>query len=149
MNPNNAVETIMSTRLVTVKPDTTLAEIERIFEENTFHHLPVTNERRELLGIISRVDFARVEYFLAKKDQKIVDPANHICAADLMTPHPLSLEPNDSIGLAADIFLANKFHALPILEAGVLVGLVTTHDLIAYAFNTPVEESEEISYEED
>ncbi|GIV30817.1 MAG: hypothetical protein KatS3mg029_0168 [Saprospiraceae bacterium] len=149
MNPNAAVETIMSTRLITCKPDTPLAEIARIFEENGFHHLPVTNERKELLGIISKSDFARLQYFLAKRRDEVVDPDWHICAADLMTPHPLSLEPNDSIGLAADIFLANKFHALPIIEAGVLVGLVTTHDLIAYAFNTPVEESEEVSYEED
>ena len=52
-----------------------------------------------------------------------------------MTKYPISLEPDDTIGLAADIFLANRFHALPILDDDVLVGLVTAHDLLRYSFN--------------
>lgn len=51
-----------------------------------------------------------------------------------MTPYPIQLDPDDSIGLAIDIFLANKFHALPIVEDGALLGIVTTHDLLEYAF---------------
>jgi CBS domain-containing protein len=52
-----------------------------------------------------------------------------------MTTYPVFLEPDDTIDLAADIFLANKFHALPILDDGQLVGLLTTHDLIRHVFS--------------
>ena len=55
-------------------------------------------------------------------------------AEDIMTANPLSIESADTIGLAADIFRANALHALPVVDDGELVGIVTTHDLLTYAF---------------
>ena len=136
----------MTSNLVTVRPDAPIQKVADIFARHNFHHLPVTDGQGVLLGIISREDFAKVEYVLSYQDGKT---ANAICASDVMTKYPLSLSPEDSVGLAADIFLANKFHALPIIEGGILVGLVTTHDLIAFSFDSPVEESEELTYDEE
>lgn len=147
MNPNTPVESIMTIHLITVRPDTPLKQVATIFNKHNFHHLPVTDGQGALLGIISREDFAKVAYILSFKENG--PGADAICASDVMTKYPLSLSPEDSIGLAADIFLANKFHALPIIEGGVLVGLVTTHDLIAYSFDSPVAESEELTYDEE
>ena len=65
-----------------------------------------------------------------------------------MTKDPMILDPEDSIGLAADVFLANKFHSLPIVEDGVLTGIVTVHDLLAFSFNSPVETGKETEFEE-
>jgi CBS domain-containing protein len=69
-------------------------------------------------------------------------------AEQFMTKYPVQLDPDDSIGLAADIFLANKFHALPIVEDGVLVGLVTSHDLLQYSFSSPVESEEGVQLDD-
>jgi len=45
------------------------------------------------------------------------------------------ITPEDSIGLAADMFITNHFHALPVVdEDDNLQGIVTTHDLIKYAY---------------
>lgn len=55
-------------------------------------------------------------------------------AEDIMTRDPLIIEPADTIGLAADIFRANALHALPVVEDGELVGIVTSHDLLTYAY---------------
>ena len=60
----------------------------------------------------------------------------------------MQLEPDDTIGLAADIFLANKFHALPVVEDERLVGIVTTHDLLKYSFTAVMEPLEEEVYVE-
>lgn len=147
MNPNTPVESIMTSNLVTVRPDTPLNKVAEVFSKHNFHHLPVTDGQGMLLGIISREDFAKVAYILSFNENG--KGGNAICASDVMSKYPLSLSPEDSIGLAADIFLANKFHALPIIEGGVLVGLVTTHDLIAYSFDSPVEESEELTFDEE
>ena len=58
-----------------------------------------------------------------------------MCSSDLfMTLNPLVIEPEDTIGLAADIILSNKLHALPVVDDGTLVGLITNHDLLAFAF---------------
>ena len=57
-----------------------------------------------------------------------------MAAREIMTTNPMVLDPDDSIGLAADIFLANKFHALPIVEQTELLGIITVHDLLAHCF---------------
>jgi predicted transcriptional regulator len=50
----------------------------------------------------------------------------------------MQLDPDDTVGLAADIFLVNRFHALPVVDGVDLVGIVTSHDLIALAYGSPV-----------
>jgi len=145
MRPNIPIKEIMTTDLTTVKKTATSEEIRKIFEKNSFHHLPVVDPAGRLEGIISREDFFRIAYLLNQNlDRK--DEATLLFsqaeAMDLMTPQPLSLDPEDTVGLAADIFLANEFHALPIIEDDTLVGLITTHDLLAYGYNSPVEEGQ-------
>jgi len=142
MNPNTLLGDIMTQMPITVTSVTTLPEINRIFEEHSFHHLPVVDHAK-LTGIISRQDFLQVKHVLSSGWNRGVshnDGFHSFVARDCMTEYPMCLAPDDTVGLAADIFLSNKFHALPIIEEDVLVGIVTAHDLISYAFESPIEE---------
>ncbi len=137
MNANEPIKTIMTKRLVTVSPDTDAQTIRDIFNDNDFHHLPVVDAGQVLVGIISREDFFKVNYILSLGQTGRVwseREYQRLRAADFMTKYPLVLDPEDTIGLAADIFLANQFHALPIVDDNALVGIVTTHDLLKYGF---------------
>ena len=51
-----------------------------------------------------------------------------------MTKNPISVRSDDTLGLAADIFEANSFRALPVVDENELVGIVTPYDLMRYAF---------------
>jgi acetoin utilization protein AcuB len=138
MNAENTIREIMTANLVTVTPDTNAKTIKDIFDANDFHHLPVVENGEVLSGIISKEDFFKVSYVLSMRTTGKTWSEHEYAslkARDFMTRFPLTLDPEDTIGLAADIFLANKFHALPIAEEGRLVGLVTTHDLLKWAFN--------------
>lgn len=138
MNTDRSIKEIMTTKLVTVLPDTPVSEVKKIFNKHTFHHLPVVDMTGALEGIISKEDFLKLAYLLSKNTGGKTyseKQYNSLTAKEVMTKYPISLEPEDTIGLAADIFLANRFHALPILDDQILVGLVTTHDLLQYSFN--------------
>jgi acetoin utilization protein AcuB len=151
MKANKPIRSIMTTELVTVSPETTAREVKDLFDKNSFHHLPVVAPGNKLQGIISRKDVAKVAYVLSLRTSgKTYSEKEYkrLTASDLMTQYPLSLDPDDTIGLAADIFLANKFHALPIIDDDELIGLVTTHDLLKYSFNSNVSEKVEEAYEE-
>jgi len=151
MKANKPIRSIMTTELVTVSPETTARDIKKLFDKNSFHHLPVVAPGSKLKGIISREDVAKVAYILSLRTSgKTYSEKEYtsLTASDLMTQYPLSLDPDDTIGLAADIFLANKFHALPIIDDDELIGLVTTHDLLKYGFNSNVSEKVEEAYEE-
>lgn len=137
MNPSNPISTIMSTELITVKPTDKLTDIEGKFKTYPIHHLPVVGEDYAIVGIISKTDMlhiARViEHNTSGKTyiEKVYDSWT---AERIMTSRPLFLDPDDTIGLVADIFLQNKFHAIPVVEDNKLVGIVTSHDLLRYAY---------------
>lgn len=137
----------MTTKLVTVTPHTYVAKVMQLFDKHSFHHLPVVKSGGELVGIISKEDIQKVANLVAMAELGMDSDrttSNILMAKDIMTQYPLSLDPDDTIGLAADIILSNRFHAIPVIEDGQLVGLVTSHDLIAHAFTSPVESEMEM-----
>lgn len=145
MNTERTIREIMTTDLVTVKPDVNAKEIYDLFKQHNFHHLPVVENGEVLVGIISKEDFFRVSYLLSNQTTGKTWSEKHyqsLEAKDFMTTYPITLDPEDTIGLAADILLSNKFHALPVVEDYRLVGLITTHDLLQYSFNSPYTESD-------
>jgi CBS domain-containing protein len=151
MNPNNPVSSIMTTHMVTVHLKDTARKVREVFKNHSFHHIPVVDEGDKLVGIISKEDFFRIAYLLSLDStgrtytHKVYE---HLTAEQFMTKYPVQLDPDDSIGLAADIFMANKFHALPIVEDGRLVGLITSHDLLQYSFSSPVAQEEELEFDD-
>lgn len=131
----------MTTNLVTVSPESYVSKVMQLFEKYNFHHLPVVKGGNELVGIISKEDMQKVANLIAMSELGMdadQTTSKILMAKDIMTQYPLSIDPDDSIGLAADIILGNRFHAIPVIEDGTLIGLVTSHDLIAHAFNSPV-----------
>lgn len=136
MDTSKPVADIMTRDLVIVKRETTIDQIHNLFTSNTFHHIPVV-EHNKLVGIISKTDYLKIRHMLATtwSGATIVqDQYGKICAADIMTQEPLKIESADTIGLAADIFLTNSLHALPVVDDGELVGIITSHDLLAFAY---------------
>jgi acetoin utilization protein AcuB len=51
-------------------------------------------------------------------------------AEDVMTTKLATLESTDRINVAIEIFAENLFHAIPIVDDGALVGILTTLDVI-------------------
>jgi CBS domain-containing protein len=66
------------------------------------------------------------------EDQAGVDNVMYdmLTISEVMKADPVSVSTNSSIKDAAEIFAANEFHALPVLESGKLAGIVTTTDII-------------------
>ena len=47
-----------------------------------------------------------------------------------MRKRPVTLDISDTLKDALEIFTENQFHALPILSNGLLVGILTTQDIL-------------------
>lgn len=136
MNTERPIKDIMTKEVKTVVASTTVSEIEKTLDRYKIHHLPVVGRGGKLVGIISKEDLRKVNKVSPVSGDHPYGWENELRAKDIMTSTPVSIDADDSIGLAADIFLANKFHALPIVEDNTLVGIVTTHDLVNFAFKS-------------
>ena len=57
---------------------------------------------------------------------------------DVMTRQVATLSPDDELVAAGSLFKENLFHAVPIVdEEGLLLGILTTYDLLEFFFNQP------------
>ena len=122
---NEPISSIMTTDLITLGPDDTLDRVRAIFLSKRIHHLPVV-EGKKLLGLLTSYDLFKLE----RPDTKL----DNIKVRDAMTTRLAKLEPQQKIGVAAEVFLENLFHAVPIVENDELVGIVTTFDVLKYNF---------------
>lgn len=53
---NTPIKNLMTTDVVTIRPNDLMMVVKEIFETNSFHHIPVVGEKEQLVGIISRHD---------------------------------------------------------------------------------------------
>ena len=123
---NESVSSIMSTKLQTASPDEPLSRVIEIFKKHRIHHLPIVEDGK-LMGLITTSDLMWANKSFDEYDQVMIE--------DVMTTQLATLEPEAKIGSAAQIFLKNWFHALPIVDdQGNLLGIVTTFDVLKYNF---------------
>ncbi len=126
------ISKFMTTKLITVTPRDRMTAVKGIFDKHRFHHIPVVKDTT-LVGMISKTDYL---HFLSGKninayDQLIEDSRLHnYTVEDVMTKGIATLESSERINVALQVFSENLFHAIPIVDNGELVGMLTTLDII-------------------
>lgn len=133
---NLRLEQIMKVDLVRVKPDDTMEHVATIFEQSNFHHLPVTDDDENLVGIISTTDLNQISYGMSLFErQGDKDMYNHVLFRSLLVNEVMkkdvfTLGPDATITDAHQAFKEGRYRAIPIVSNEMLVGLVTPFDLI-------------------
>ncbi len=136
------VSKVMSTDLLIVHPEDKLDKVRDIFQANNIHHIPVVDKDGKLVGMLSKSDFAKVNHMLTLFNEDKYREYNDklyrcLDVREIMTEQVATLDPDEPLTVAADIFKENLFHALPVVDGKVLLGVVTTHDLINYCCTDP------------
>ena len=133
MNLLNPVSTIMTPNPISLNPASSISEASEIFSKNRIHHIPIVEDGK-LVGLISKSDylFFKRGFLDENVDEKIEEiRMNNYEVRHIMTTGIASMEPNERINVALEIFKENLFHAIPIVEDGKLVGILTTLDIIS------------------
>ena len=126
------VSKFMTRKLVTVMPTDRLTMVKEIFDTQRIHHLPVV-KYTTLVGLISKTDLMHflkgVE--LTPYDRLVEESRLHsFTAEDIMTKGIATLDSSERVNVALQLFTENLFHAIPIVDNGELVGMLTTFDII-------------------
>jgi CBS domain-containing protein len=134
MKRRELVSKIMSTNLITVNLTNNLVDAERLFNENSIRHIPVVTGD-DIIGILSLTDLLRVSFVdTYGSDESDVDTAvyNMLSIEQVMVKNLVSVSSTQTIKEVAEVLAKNEFHALPVVDNGKLVGIVTTTDLLNY-----------------
>lgn len=110
------VRDFMTRKPATVRPDQTLTAARGLLGKNRVRQLPVMR-RGNLVGIVTDRDLRGA-------------PAGARCVEDVMTFAPYVVSPADTADQVARLLRAHKVNALPVIDEGKLVGVVTTTDVL-------------------
>lgn len=128
-----------------VSPRSTLRQVIELMKTQACRQLPVLVEGK-LVGIITDRDVRLVmnsPLILHGRwqDEEILDS---VTAKDCMTPDPLTITPETPAYQAANMLSIYKFGALPVVDDGVLVGIITVTDFLNYFANQHPETIDQI-----
>lgn len=128
---------IMLPNMVVLKPTDTLAKAWETFKLYPFHHLPVVEDDMMLIGMISNTDLERESHgrtlFKNHMKQQNDDALfKTLLVREVMVDAVFQLSPRHTIQDAYETFRKGRFRAIPIVEDGVLTGLITPLDIIRY-----------------
>lgn len=138
------VADIMNRDIVTVRPDTSLAEAAHWMVQHHISGLPVLDEAGRLVGILTEGDLLRrpelgtshrqggwlkgLMQTAALATEYAHRNGRHV--GDVMTHNPTFVRPEMSLTKATELMLHKKVKRLPVLQDDILVGMLTRFDLL-------------------
>jgi len=128
------VSKIMTKELVTLCLHDDLYKAEKLFKEHHIRHIPVV-KNRHIVGMLSLSDLQRISFLDSYDANEIkIDNAiyNMLSIEQIMVKKPIMVTSNISIQSVVEILSENEFHALPVVDNELLVGIVTTTDILMY-----------------
>ena len=129
-----SIEAIMSTDLITLGPGATLAEARTLMREHQIHHLPVIDDDRNLLGLVTLTNvLAATDSFLRGDEDRI--HAAEIKIDEVMVVDVATVEREASLRSAALFLEKHRIGCLPVMDDEKICGIITDTDFVAVAIN--------------
>ncbi|MGB5404262.1 HPP family protein [Robiginitalea sp.] len=135
MPQNIPVSTIMSTQLIILNTTDSLEKAEHLFKKHKIRHIPVIEGQNKIVGMLSLTDLLRISFADgAYEEEDDIESVVYemFTLSQVMAKNIKSVSPQTSIKEVAELLAAREFHAVPVVDQGDLVGIVTTTDLIKY-----------------
>jgi CBS domain-containing protein len=138
---------IMKKELLTVTPDTRITEAAKILLDQRINGLPVVDAAGRLVGIICQSDLVAQQMRMpvpsvfnlldgliplgspASFDKEVRKIAA-IKVSEAMSANPVTVSPETGLEEIATLMVSRKFHSLPVLQEGKLVGIIGKEDVL-------------------
>jgi predicted transcriptional regulator len=112
---------VMTTDLVTIRPEATIKEAIELLISKEISGLPVVDENQHLVGVITEFALLAMVY-----DQNVQDHP----VSRHMTREVISIDVDDPINRIADLCIVHRVRRLPVMKSGRMVGLIARRDVL-------------------
>jgi acetoin utilization protein AcuB len=122
----------MSRGVVTVHSDALVRGAIELMRRRRLRHLPVVDREGHLVGIVTDRDLRQVVFDPAIQDRlgRAAEALQGLTVRDVMTWGVVTVRPESEIRHAAWLMHEMKVGALPVVENGRVVGILTERDVV-------------------
>jgi CBS-domain-containing membrane protein len=138
---------IMTREVVTVSPETPITALSKLLEDRKIGGVPVVDRDGRLVGIITQNDlverarelelppainildfhlYLQIPSHLLKRVERMLGAT----VAEVMSPQPVTVDPDTPVAQLAALMAKEQVHTLPVLEGGKIVGIIGKMDII-------------------
>lgn len=145
---------IMTADVITLTPDTDIAQAAKVLLDNGINGAPVVDETGNLLGILCQSDlvvqqkrlpmptvFTLLDGYISltssKEMEKQVRKIAALTVSEAMTPNPVSVQSDTNLETIAGLMVDSGFHTLPVVDQGRLVGIIGKEDVLRTLLYAP------------
>jgi acetoin utilization protein AcuB len=121
----------MRAPVTTVGAATSVREAAALMRERGIRHLPVLDGRGRLVGIVTDRDLRQVVFDAAVSGRlgEEAERLGELPVREVMTWGVVTVTPAADLRAAATLMRERRLGALPVVEGGRVVGILTEHDL--------------------
>ena len=139
---------VMTREVISVTPATTVKQAAKLLADNGFTALPVVEADR-LVGVVSEADLVRDRFpvdprYRFEAEAAAKAPVRQLVRDVMSTPGECP-GPGTDVTVLARAMLADRHRFMPIVDGGVLVGVVTRRDLIKVLARPDAEIAREVT----
>lgn len=127
--PRKPVSEVMTTKVVTTRPDDPVTKIWDLMVEEDFTGLPVVKDDK-LIGMITRFDMLKGSARIGKESERRSADSMQMPVEKFMSSPLFSVKPEDSVRTAIELMLKHNVGRMSVVDDGKLVGIVDRNDLI-------------------
>ncbi len=129
------VRDLMTSRVVSVRADESVAAVVDRMTGYGFSALPVVNSTFRLVGMVSLLDVIR---YHEEHEEEGLDADQRVPVAEIMNPDVVSMPATANVAsVARRLAASGQLRVLPVVERGRLIGVVTRGDLLRGTAATP------------
>jgi acetoin utilization protein AcuB len=126
----------MVREVITLNEDQSLRDALEVFQKHHIRHIPIL-KGEEMVGMVSDRDVMRatpspISGADMETFDKVVDSTR---IGQIMTRHPYCVTPSTPLRDAIKVLHGKKHGALPVVEEGKLVGLISATDMLLDLYN--------------
>ena len=120
----------MTRTVKTVARETTMRELQRMFDADDFNCYPV-RDGDDVVGIVSQFDFLKCFAFNPGRMVPAYDDLLSRMVADAMTPEFIYVDPETKLARVLQLMVDHRMKSIPVLDAEQrLVGIIARADIM-------------------
>jgi len=134
IQPRLTVRDVMTQRVYRVGPDSTVREVLDLISEHKLSAIPVVDDDRVVLGMVSDRDLMRFLLPRMQKSAEIPAGLREVTVREVMSRSVICVGEDQALAEVTSIMVSKDLERLPVVSEGKLTGFLTRGDILRKLF---------------